>query len=49
MKYYSLLSKKAMEILEYGKNNKSYWNRIKLVKQVKEKVLLIVKVVYLII
>lgn len=32
--------------MEYGKNNKGYWNGVKLVKQVKKKVLPIVKALY---
>lgn len=42
-----LSSKEAVKILEYEKNNKGYWDRVKLVKQVKEKVFPIAKVLYL--
>ena len=41
-----LSSKEAVEILEYGENNEDYWNEVKLVKQVKEKVLPIAKALY---
>ena len=43
---YGFLSKEAIEILEYWKNNEGYWNGIKLVKQVKKKALLIAKALY---
>lgn len=35
VEHFSFSSKEAVEILEYKKNNYGYWDRIKLIKQVK--------------
>lgn len=43
---FSILSKKAIEILKYEKNNEGYWDRVKLVKEVKKKAFPIVKAIY---
>ena len=47
IEHYGLSSKEAVEILEYGKNNEDYWDRVKLVKQVKKKALPIAEALYL--
>lgn len=36
----------AMELFEYKKSNKGYWDRFKLVKQVVHKILLITEALY---
>lgn len=43
---YGLSSKKVVEILEYRKNNEGYWDRVKLLKQVKKKALPEAKALY---
>lgn len=43
---FGLSSKEVIEILKYGKNNKGYWDEVKLVKQVKEKAFPIAKALY---
>ena len=46
VEHYGLLSKEAVEILEYEKNNEGYWDEVKLVKQVKKKALSIAEALY---
>lgn len=47
MKKIALTILKVIRLFEYKKNNKKYWNKVKLYKYVVNKTLLIIKTFYL--